>query len=259
MLVISATANNKTALTKNWYGLLKNAIEKITDSTENGIYSYQTGDLACDNNLINITEDTDKPETGLFPSETVFDNKIATTHREYKNQSSPDAALLSIRKNIFQARRDGVLLHKFIEHMSPPAALTAVDASAREIPMLNEPESQHLLIRAKEIVSKPEFAFLFNPENYTKAFKEAPVSYLDNQGKQQYGIIDRLVVTDNEAWIVDFKSRTDMPATDDLINLAQTYKPQLDYYASGIKKIWPQRKIRKAILFTNTGDLIELF
>jgi ATP-dependent helicase/nuclease subunit A len=258
MLVISAASNNKNTLAKSWYGLLKNSIEKMTDVEANGVYSVQNGDFGSCSDSANIAHDTEIPITIPLPPAGKFDKDRSTTYAAYRNQPESNTLPSTDRNNIFQARRDGILLHKFIEYMSPPERLAVVNLTDTGNFVFDERETQRLLTQAGQIINNPQFAFLFDPKKYTQAFKEVAISYGTDDGALHYGIIDRLVLIDNDAWIIDFKSRFNTPASSELSALALTYKPQLDYYACGVKKIWPQRKIRKAILFTSVEKLIEL-
>jgi ATP-dependent helicase/nuclease subunit A len=257
MLVISAAATNPNALTKSWYGLLKNVMEKMTPTFEDEIYSFQSGEITRDKNTKPARTATAKATTQPPPPDKLNIETLTTpSYRE--GLLSQHNLPVSGQTSVFQARRTGILLHKLIEQISPPHALTTVNLTETGFATLTQHETQQLITQAGEVIRHPGFAFLFNPENYTKAFKETPIAYADDHGRRHYGIIDRLVLLDNEAWIVDFKSHVDLTDDSGPLAQAQSYKPQLDFYAQGVKKIWPQRKIRKAILFVNTKELIEL-
>lgn len=75
-------------------------------------------------------------------------------------------------------------------------------------------------------------------------------------GKLVIGKIDRLLVTANEVLIIDFK--TNRPPPTDQKNVPKAYLEQLNSYEAVLKKIYPQHKFKKALLWTNTAQLMEL-
>ncbi|MBN1378590.1 MAG: UvrD-helicase domain-containing protein [Gammaproteobacteria bacterium] len=244
LLVISAASDNEKTLLKSWYGLLKNAMEKkIGEAPIDGQYSFQSGEWICYNEPKNK-----KPAPDVAPPPKIEISTSAVQTSDPTTNSS----------NRFQARRRGTLLHKLIEHLSSPDPVTSVNLSESENIVFSDEEFLQAKTQAEKIIDNPRFAFLFNPDKYTQAFKELPVSYKNNNNAFHYGVIDRLVLIDDTAWIVDYKNHTGISDSAELEKLAQSFRPQLDYYAAGVKKIWPQRKIRRAILFTHSEKLIEL-
>ena len=57
------------------------------------------------------------------------------------------------------------------------------------------------------------FAFLFDPQQTIEAFNEVPVQYMEGD-TLVYGIIDRLVISGDTAFIIDYKThRSASPET----------------------------------------------
>ena len=240
MLVISAAGNERTLKT-GWYGVLRNTIQNIAEPTADGGYRYRSG----------------QPET--------TDNRIATGNRkqppnirplpELQNIPQADPVPQSVETGRFRAQRHGTWLHKLIEALSPPQPAAGIEPLRAQAVFFSDDEWQSMVKQASRIISHPRFAFLFDPEHYDRAYKEVPVCFTNRNNEIRNGIIDRLVLKDDEAWIIDYKSHGADP---DPATAAGLYKPQLDFYAAGIKKIWPQRTVREAILFLDRGELIEL-
>ena len=67
------------------------------------------------------------------------------------------------------------------------------------------------------------------------------------------GQIDRLVVTDHEVLIVDFKTNHAPPA-----EAPKAYVRQLALYRAVLGQLYPQRTIRAALLWTETPELMEI-
>jgi ATP-dependent helicase/nuclease subunit A len=70
------------------------------------------------------------------------------------------------------------------------------------------------------------------------------------------GQIDRLVVTPSEVLIVDYKTNHTPPAT--AAEAPAGYVRQLGLYRAVLAKLYPQRPIRAALLWTETADLMEI-
>jgi ATP-dependent helicase/nuclease subunit A len=72
-----------------------------------------------------------------------------------------------------------------------------------------------------------------------------------------YGLIDRLIIKDDQILLIDYKTH---PVKNDtqLSSLTEAYRPQLDLYRNGVAKIWPGLEIKSGLLFTNSARLIWL-
>jgi len=97
---------------------------------------------------------------------------------------------------------------------------------------------------------------IFNPSFFSKAYSEVPL-YYQHIDSPVYGIIDRLVIAQDEIIIVDYKTHTN---TDQAYqtNLLEHYKAQIEYYSDGVKKLWPDKAIRPMILFTHNINLVSV-
>ena len=70
------------------------------------------------------------------------------------------------------------------------------------------------------------------------------------------GQIDRLVVTPDEVLIVDFKTNHAPPAAP--AEAPAAYVRQLALYRAVLAKLYPQRPVRAALLWTETPELMEI-
>ena len=70
------------------------------------------------------------------------------------------------------------------------------------------------------------------------------------------GQIDRLIITDTEIFIVDYK--TNRPAAKTREDVPDQYIKQLQSYEDVLSSIYPNHKIKKALLWTNIPLLMEL-
>jgi ATP-dependent helicase/nuclease subunit A len=70
------------------------------------------------------------------------------------------------------------------------------------------------------------------------------------------GQIDRLVVTDSEVLIVDFKTNHAPPGRPE--DAPRGYVRQLALYRAVLARLYPQLPVRAALLWTETPELMEI-
>ena len=88
------------------------------------------------------------------------------------------------------------------------------------------------------------------------AFNELAIAS-DQQQAEQFYVIDRLILANKFAWIIDYKTDTDINAND-IHQRANTYKLQLKRYAQAVEKLYPDREVRCSLLFTKQPILIDI-
>ncbi|MBL0941606.1 MAG: double-strand break repair helicase AddA [Alphaproteobacteria bacterium] len=110
---------------------------------------------------------------------------------------------------------------------------------------------ENILNSVLGILNHPSFSLIFGPQS--KA--EVPIAgYLS--GQPLSGQIDRLVVTESEVLIIDYK--TDQKPARSLEEVPQGYIKQLEAYKIILADIYPHHTIRCAILWTHIPMLMEL-
>ena len=114
-----------------------------------------------------------------------------------------------------------------------------------------DPDAIH---QAKSVITAPALQFLFAPNVLAEVAISAP---LDQLGPAPiYGIIDRLVVTDDQVQIIDFKSNSTIPATAAEIPLG--ILRQMAAYGLAVQAIYPDRHVRCAIVWTANATVMEI-
>jgi ATP-dependent helicase/nuclease subunit A len=159
-----------------------------------------------------------------------------------------------------QALERGSLLHRLIQSLPdlPPAqrAAAAGDYLRRNRVRLSEDDCARIAQQALAILDDPGFAALFAPGSRA----EVPVvGMLPRDGRPPYSVtgqIDRLVVTDGEVLIADYK--TNRPAPIALADVPRAYRQQLALYRALLQRIYPGRAVRAALVWTDNATLMEL-
>ena len=101
------------------------------------------------------------------------------------------------------------------------------------------------------VLEDPEFANIFDEH----ALAETPIAGI-LAGQPVAGIIDRLLVTDDEVLIVDYKSNRPPPTTAEATPVP--YLAQMAVYRDLAVQAFPGRTIKAALLWTEAPRLVIL-
>jgi ATP-dependent helicase/nuclease subunit A len=146
----------------------------------------------------------------------------------------------------------GRLVHRLLQSLPSVEPLwraaTAQRFLALSVHGLSAADQQAILDETMAVLNHPEFAPLFGPGSVA----EVPVVGLIG-GRALSGQIDRLVVEGNSVLIVDYKTIRPVPV--DLEAVPALYFEQLAAYRAAIAAVFPDKKIRCALLWTD-GPLL---
>jgi ATP-dependent helicase/nuclease subunit A len=159
-----------------------------------------------------------------------------------------------------QALARGTLIHRLLQSLPDiePARREAVALSflARAGAAFSMDERNRFVGQTLAIFADPRFAQLFAPGSRA----EVPIvgRLRSTRGSEILvsGQIDRLAITPHAALIADYKTNRDPPTNVDAAPPA--YVGQLALYRAVLSKIYPDRPIRVALVWTELPDLMEL-
>lgn len=158
------------------------------------------------------------------------------------------------------ALQKGLTIHLLLEHL-PTYPRQEWEIKGEQLLKLKYPEispedSWEWLANSIAILENPNLKFLF--ETARNTLEEVPITAevpeLDNQSI--FGYIDRLVITDEHVLAIDFKTNRVVPT--DVNQTPEGLLRQMGAYHRSLEKIYPHKKIKTAILWTQAGELIEL-
>ena len=242
-----------------WYGRIRAAMEHLgAETDEKGRRVHQKGwtapapgDGSGDTSpepapdwLTGRPPVRPRPLPPLVPSrQTADDGEIAPSG----DGPPPEVAL-----------RRGRQIHRLLEHLATCDPADRADC-ARALLSSGEDaaapgEAEDLLAEAASVLDHPGFAWIFTPDSRA----EVPVAgRLDAlAGRGVAGIIDRLVVTPEAVWAIDFK--TDHNPPDTTAAIPPTYAAQLALYVTALAQVYPGKAVRGALLWTRTQALMEV-
>jgi ATP-dependent helicase/nuclease subunit A len=149
----------------------------------------------------------------------------------------------------------GLLIHRLLQTL-PEFPVGERAAAARRFLALPvhalAPDEQDDISRETiAVLETPEFAPLWGPD----AQAEVPVVGLIG-GRALSGQIDRIVVSDDRVLIVDYKTVRPPPRSEN--EVAAVYLQQLASYRAALERIYPDREIACAILWTEAPRLMPI-
>jgi ATP-dependent helicase/nuclease subunit A len=159
-----------------------------------------------------------------------------------------------------RALQQGTLVHRLLQSLPDIAAERRREAAlaylARNADGWTEEEQQALAQNTLALISDARFAPVFASGSRAEV---SIVGRLEQPGGRPAlvsGQIDRLVVTDSEVLIVDFKTNHAPPHQPD--QAPRGYVRQLALYRAVLGKLYPQLPVRAALLWTETSELMEI-
>lgn len=150
--------------------------------------------------------------------------------------------------------RRGRLIHLLFQHLPAlpeKARRKAAEAFLTRQADLAPAQRKEMADAAMGVLEDKQFAAVFGPGGRP----EAPVIGQIGQSTIN-GRVDRLVITDKEILIVDYK--TDRPAPPSVNDVGEAYIAQMAAYRAVLSSRWPDRPIRCLLVWTDGPKLMEI-
>jgi len=157
-----------------------------------------------------------------------------------------------------RALQRGTLVHRLLQSLPDVATDRRRDAAlkylARNADGWTGADRQALAEMVLTLIGDARFAPVFGPGSRAEV---SIVGRLERPGRPLIsGQIDRLVVSESEVLIVDFKTNHAPPRLP--AEAPSAYVRQLALYRAVLGKLYPQRPVRAALLWTETPELMEI-
>jgi len=228
----------------SWYQLVQTAFDTLGTAQENGRKTYGTRVITASKEAPSIVAEPYLLFSGA-PEEEVPPRPLAPSQIIASEPAAPSPVV-----NPGHIQK-GVAIHRMLQYLpaiedSEKRQLVAMTLAKTHAPMLDDAAHALLAAQAIEILQSSEYAQLFGKNSLA----EVPISGMVNwRGKpvQVLGQIDRLLVLENEVWVIDFKSSAQPPAEG---RPPLAYLHQMALYAAVLKEIYPSHIIRTGLLWT---------
>jgi ATP-dependent helicase/nuclease subunit A len=155
------------------------------------------------------------------------------------------------------AMRRGSITHLLLEHLpripAPAWPTAAPGIAAQHAGDVSEAELAPMLEEVTRVLNAPSLAHVFAPETLAEVEITGHSATLD---APMLGIIDRLIVKPDRILAVDFKTNATVPACAE--DTPEGLLRQMGAYVELLQAVYPDREIAAAILWSRSGDLMEL-
>lgn len=148
----------------------------------------------------------------------------------------------------------GLLIHKLLQVLPDvPATQHAKAIQAYLDAQTDVPPDikSSVMTETLAVLQHPHFAPLFGPGS----LPEVPVVGLVGHHAVS-GQVDRLLVTDQDVWIIDYK--TNRPPPREVEKVDEGYVYQLAVYRDILKRVYPDHQIRAVLLWTDGPFMMEI-
>lgn len=108
--------------------------------------------------------------------------------------------------------------------------------------------------QAEKILKKKSFEFIFAPDTLAEVQFSTIVKSIGVL--PILGVIDRLVISENSVFIIDFKTNQEVPTSVDEIPLG--ILKQMGAYAISMQKVFPKKIIELGIIWTHSAELMKI-
>jgi ATP-dependent helicase/nuclease subunit A len=172
-------------------------------------------------------------------------------------EHTPAGIVPQIRTNNLassSAMMRGTLIHKLLHILSSIAesarASFASHYVATHTPQWTEAERHGVIAEVLQVLHHPAFAPVFGEGSMA----EVPLAGTIWENTVISGQVDRLVITQQEVLVVDFKSGTPPEHG----RVPEAYLKQMQAYRALLSAIYPDRTIRCALIYTANAQLVEI-
>jgi ATP-dependent helicase/nuclease subunit A len=239
-----------------WYGAMRQALDPLSQRSLDEPCLMQSGTPP---ELLESGDGAEAPTPAMIvPAGLSGSIDVAPRgHEIAPSLHQPEGIAMGSAGGDEDGRQRGIAIHRLLQLLSEDdAQVPAITARvAQELDLsCDDRELQQWAAEAQQVVRDPTLRALMQPPGGS-AINEVPIIYQQG-GRTVHGIIDRLLLHEDEAWVIDYKSHRGVSA-DKLAEQAAPFREQLQYYAEGVQRLWPQRRVRRFVLFTHGRLLYE--
>ena len=284
-LYISGNAGRKSR-EDSWYQIIASGLDAITESeTDNTGISYRVYrhlayddaiseqwrseqpairiDIKIDQRLLRPVSARNRPAKFIAPSSHDKNHPASGARQEVTVDADNDVSVYHREFNTWR----GTTIHRAIELLCNSGIYPAEEISISPIrqaliskTLIEQPafikHTEECLDEAVSTFNHQGFSDIFNPDTGSRSYNEMPIMHFHEQ-RAVYGIVDRVIKTDDAISIIDYKSHQ-LNHEQSAREAALQFTTQLNFYRQGINKLWPGLAVKTAILFTHDKEIVWL-
>ena len=264
-LYISGVTSKRSS--SGWHQLVHNAMTSIATEETNGMLSFAFGQhrtAAATGKSDSHNEDLKKYQVEIKPELNLPIKKLPAMETmiapSRANQHQDISGITDEYLDSEHGQTRGIAIHRALDLLSRKNRLSEDDVLqqlASEMG-LNTADSDlnNWLREAVETTKNVQFEEIFTQAESRQSHNELPLLYEAND-RPVYGVIDRLVITEKEILLIDYKTHAYV-TRETAKTTAELFKEQMRLYREGVERIWPDQTIRSGLLFTACAELIWL-
>ncbi|WP_373490691.1 double-strand break repair helicase AddA [Parasphingorhabdus sp.] len=249
---------------QSWYGAIERGLialgsEWREDRDWSAVREYR---IACRNPpaAASASDDDNPPPHDMIavpdwlfraaPEESRPPRPLTPSHLGPDDASNPPPGL-----TMRDAAERGILLHSLFQRLPDIAPEQRVDVAdrwlARQKQITDPARRAEIIQTVLAVMDNPQWSALFGPESLA----EAPIAAMVGDHVIS-GTVDRLLITDDRIFVVDFKTGRRVP--DHAGQAPISYLRQMAAYVAALEKIFPSRPIRAGLLYSHGPKMLEV-
>ncbi|MGB6230514.1 MAG: PD-(D/E)XK nuclease family protein, partial [Litorimonas sp.] len=153
----------------------------------------------------------------------------------------------------------GILIHKLLEILpdhSPARRPELARQIVDQYPDFVESEREAILAEVFGVLDNPDFAAVFAEGSRAEVSLAGRVSTIRDGDVFLTAQVDRLNVTPDRVYLVDYKSNR--PPPERVEDVDDTYLAQMAAYRELARSVWPERAVRCGLLWTDAARMMWL-
>ncbi len=263
-LYVCGFAAKGGAQKESWHQLVEKALEAIGEEFESptgpGLRLARDGSprKAFGGSITAVAPRQELPEWAMHPAPAEAPARRLSPSSIGEEAADAPAVFAPTAANEVAIKR-GNLVHRLMEtlpELAPERRAAATAAFlARQADTFDAAAQEELARETLALFEMEETGVLFGPHSRAEVGISGVVT-LKGVKEVIEGRIDRLAVTDDAVWIIDYK--TNRPAPMDLNVVPHAYLRQMAAYRAVLAAAYPTRAIRAALLWTYRPFLMEL-
>ena len=183
----------------------------------------------------------------VIPKE--LSSPIEIQYKELDISPSQQVVMLNINTDTKEENTlRGTIMHQMLNYISRHPENNLSHFYSADIRNIETSELKNYWQECQKTISDKMFKDYFSPSSYDEFYNEVPIQFKDGD-KTVYGIIDRLIIKDNNVTIIDYKTHPYV-TNENMNNLAESYKEQMLLYQKGVQLLWPEYSVTSILLFT---------
>ncbi|MEZ5759014.1 MAG: double-strand break repair helicase AddA [Emcibacteraceae bacterium] len=171
-----------------------------------------------------------------------------------ENISSPLMSAEAMKRDKKRYHR-GRIIHKLLEILPQLPESEQKEAGIRYLSQkaldLSDGDITQISREVIDILGNKDFYALFGENSRSEVPIVGQIGHYSLSGQ-----VDRLAVTDNEIYIIDYK--TNRPPPKSAENIPMIYQRQMAAYRAVLNDVYPNHKVRSLLLWTDIGQLMEI-